>query len=48
MTFCGCGELNPIENDPKLETIGIGTRVLLNGAEEFVTGSGTRSSPDNP
>ncbi|MCQ1536367.1 methanogenesis marker 16 metalloprotein [Methanosarcina sp. KYL-1] len=48
MTFCGCGELNPIENDPKLETIGIGTRVLINGAEGFVTGSGTRSSPDNP
>ena len=48
MTFCGCGELNPIENDPKLETIGIGTRVLLNGAEGFVTGSGTRSVPDNP
>jgi putative methanogenesis marker 16 metalloprotein len=48
MTFCGCGELNPIENDPKLETIGIGTRVLLNGADGFVTGSGTRSTPDNP
>jgi putative methanogenesis marker 16 metalloprotein len=48
MTFCGCGELNPIENDPGLETIGIGTRVLLNGAEGFVTGSGTRSSPENP
>ncbi|HPS89976.1 MAG TPA: methanogenesis marker 16 metalloprotein, partial [Methanosarcina vacuolata] len=48
MTFCGCGELNPIENDPKLETIGIGTRVLLNGADGFVTGAGTRSAPDNP
>jgi len=48
MTFCGCGELNPIENDPKLETIGIGTRVLINGAEGFVTGQGTRSVPDNP
>ncbi len=48
MTFCGCGELNPIENDPKLETIGIGTRVLLNGAEGFVTGSGTRSTAGNP
>jgi len=48
MTFCGCGELNPIENDPKLETIGIGTRMLLNGAEGFVTGPGTRSTPDNP
>lgn len=48
MTFCGCGELNPIQNDPKLETIGIGTRVLINGAEGFVTGQGTRSVPDNP
>ncbi|HOW13914.1 methanogenesis marker 16 metalloprotein [Methanosarcina sp.] len=48
MTFCGCGELNPLENDPKLETIGIGTRVLINGAEGFVTGQGTRSVPDNP
>ncbi|KKH94719.1 4Fe-4S ferredoxin [Methanosarcina sp. 1.H.T.1A.1] len=48
MTFCGCGELNPIQNDPKLETIGIGTRVLINGAEGFVTGQGTRSAPDNP
>ncbi len=48
MTFCGCGELNPIENDPKLETIGIGTRALLNGADGFVTGVGTRSAPDNP
>lgn len=48
MTFCGCGELNPIENDPGLETIGIGTRVLINGAEGFVTGQGTRSVPDNP
>ncbi|WP_440947682.1 methanogenesis marker 16 metalloprotein [Methanosarcina sp. T3] len=48
MTFCGCGELNPIQNDPKLETIGIGTRVLINGAEGFVTGQGTRSALDNP
>ncbi len=47
-TFCGCGELNPIKNDPHLETIGIGTRVLINGAEGFVSGSGTRSSPDKP
>jgi putative methanogenesis marker 16 metalloprotein len=48
MTFCGCGELNPIENDPGLETIGIGTKVFLNGADGFVTGAGTRSAPDNP
>lgn len=47
-TFCGCGELNPIKNDPDLETIGIGTRVLINGADGFVSGSGTRSSPEKP
>ncbi|HJH31271.1 MAG TPA: methanogenesis marker 16 metalloprotein [Methanosarcinaceae archaeon] len=47
-TFCGCGELNPIKNDPDLETIGIGTRVLINGAEGYVSGSGTRSTPDKP
>ncbi|MDD2439561.1 MAG: methanogenesis marker 16 metalloprotein [Methanosarcinaceae archaeon] len=48
MTFCGCGALNPLENDPHLESIGIGTRVLINGAEGFVTGYGTRSSKNNP
>jgi len=47
-TFCGCGELNPIKNDPHLKTIGIGTRVLINGAGGFVAGAGTRSSPDKP
>lgn len=48
MTFCGCGELNPIENDPDLKTIGVGTRVLINGAQGFVTGAGTRSSAEKP
>ncbi|OGR26051.1 MAG: 4Fe-4S ferredoxin [Desulfobacterales bacterium RIFOXYA12_FULL_46_15] len=48
MTFCGCGELNPLENDPELKTIGIGTKVLINGAEGFVTGPGTRSTVDKP
>jgi putative methanogenesis marker 16 metalloprotein len=48
MTFCGCGELNPLENDPELKTIGIGTKVLINGAQGFVTGAGTRSSAHKP
>lgn len=48
MTFCGCGELNPIENDPDLKTIGIGTQVLINGAPGFVTGAGTRSCVEKP
>ena len=47
-TVSGCGQLNPIKNDPKLETIGIGTRILMNGAEGFVIGTGTRSMASRP
>ena len=48
LNFSGCGHLNPIQNDPDLCCIGIGTRLLFNGGEGFVTGSGTRSSPESP
>lgn len=48
LTFSGCGQINPLKNDPLLETIGVGTRVLYNGAEGFVTGTGTRSSAGHP
>ena len=47
-TACGCGEINPIQKDPGLRTIGIGTRVMLNGGTGFVTGLGTRGSPQRP
>ncbi|MBC7121378.1 MAG: methanogenesis marker 16 metalloprotein [Candidatus Methanosuratus sp.] len=47
-TFSGCGQINPLKNDPLLETIGIGTRILLNGAEGYVLGMGTRSSKERP
>ncbi len=47
-TFSGCGQINPLKNDPLLETIGIGTRILLNGAEGFVLGMGTRSTRERP
>jgi putative methanogenesis marker 16 metalloprotein len=47
-TFSGCGQINPVKNDPLLESIGVGTRILINGAEGFVTGQGTRSCPDRP
>ena len=43
-TFGGCGELNPLEKDAG--TIGIGTRVLMNGATGHVIGEGTRSTPE--
>ena len=45
---CGCGELNPLQKDPGLRTIGIGTRVSLNGGIGYVTGLGTRSSLERP
>ncbi|WP_404806427.1 methanogenesis marker 16 metalloprotein, partial [Methanobrevibacter smithii] len=48
LTFSGCGDLNPLQNDPNNLIIGNGTRVLLNGAEAIVLGQGTRSSPEKP
>jgi L-aspartate semialdehyde sulfurtransferase len=48
LSFSGCGELNPLENDPKRKTLVSGTRVLLNGVEGFLLGSGTRSSQEKP
>ena len=48
LTFSGCGEINPLENDPHLDTIGVGTRILMNGAEGFVEGVGTRSTWEKP
>ena len=47
-TFSGCGQINPLKNDPLLESIGTGTRILMNGAEGFVLGTGTRSSRERP
>ncbi|HPS91956.1 MAG TPA: methanogenesis marker 16 metalloprotein [Methanothrix sp.] len=47
-TFSGCGQINPLKNDPLLESIGIGTRILMNGADGFVLGTGTRSSRERP
>lgn len=47
-TFSGCGQINPLKNDPLLGAVGIGTRILINGAEGFVTGTGTRSCAERP
>jgi putative methanogenesis marker 16 metalloprotein len=47
-TFSGCGQINPLKNDPLLESIGVGSRVLINGATGFVIGCGTRSSRRRP
>ena len=48
LTFSGCGHLSPLQNDPGLRAIGIGTKVLFNGGEGFVIGAGTRSSAVDP
>jgi putative methanogenesis marker 16 metalloprotein len=44
LAFSGCGHLNPLQNDPELRTIGVGTKVLFNGAEGYVFSTGTRCS----
>jgi putative methanogenesis marker 16 metalloprotein len=47
-TFSGCGRIKPLKNDPLLESLGMGSRVLINGAAGFVIGSGTRSCRKMP
>ncbi|MFA4825455.1 MAG: methanogenesis marker 16 metalloprotein [Methanoregula sp.] len=44
----GCGDINPLQNDPGLNVIGTGTRILLNGGTGYVMGPGTRSSREKP
>ena len=44
-TYSGAGELNPLTNDPDYETIGIGTRIFLGGAQGYVIGEGTQHNP---
>ncbi|NLE04075.1 MAG: CBS domain-containing protein [Crenarchaeota archaeon] len=46
-TYSGTGELNPLANDPDYETIGIGTRIFLGGAQGYVIGEGTQHDPKN-
>ena len=44
----GCGELNPLQNDPDMRHIVPGSAVLLNGSPGIVIGTGTRSSAEKP
>lgn len=44
----GCGEINPLQNDPDARYLGAGATALLNGAPAVVLGPGTRSTPQKP
>lgn len=48
LSISGCGQLNPLENDPLMKTICSGAKVLLNGGEGIIIGRGTRSSDEKP
>ncbi|MEI6796119.1 MAG: homocysteine biosynthesis protein [Methanomassiliicoccales archaeon] len=47
-TFCSAGQLSPLLKDPKLRTIGIGTRIFLGGGEGFVAWEGTQFKTSSP
>jgi len=42
LNYCSAGQLSPLLNDPLYETIGVGTRVWLAGAQGHVYAEGTQ------
>lgn len=48
LTFSGCGDLNPLQNDVHQNVIKEGCKILLNGAQGYILGNGTRSSTEKP
>ncbi len=45
VTYSGAGEISPINNDPHFNSMGIGTRIFLGGAQGYIVGPGTQHSP---
>jgi len=43
ITFSGCGALNPFQNDPEFESLGVGSPLLVNGSLGYLIGPGTRN-----
>ncbi|MEM6449178.1 MAG: homocysteine biosynthesis protein [Cyanobacteria bacterium P01_D01_bin.105] len=43
--YANSGALSPLLNDPELNTIGIGTKVLLGGGEGYIAWEGTQHFP---
>ncbi len=48
LTFSGCGALNPFQNDPEFQSLGVGTPLLVNGAIGYLIGPGTRNYVEKP
>ena len=48
LTFSGCGDLNPLQNDIPHNVIKEGVKILLNGVPGYILGDGTRSSAEKP
>ncbi|MHA1370587.1 MAG: methanogenesis marker 16 metalloprotein [Promethearchaeota archaeon] len=48
ITFSGCGAMNPFQNDPNFESIGVGSKVLVNGSQGIIIGPGTRNYVKKP
>ena len=48
LTFSGCGDLNPLQNDIPHNVIKEGSKALVNGAQGYILGDGTRSSAEKP
>lgn len=48
ISVSGCGEINPVENDPGLRHLQPGVAVLVNGGTGIIIGTGTRSTRERP
>lgn len=47
-SFSGCGDINPLENDPDQLVIKESAKVLVNGAQGRIIDNGTRSTDEKP
>lgn len=45
VNFAGTGELSPLLNDPEYQSLGLGTKIFLCGAQGFIVSEGTQHSP---
>ena len=43
--YSSLGAISPLLNDPDLETIGVGTKIFLGGAQGIIVGEGTQHFP---